>query len=210
MWNYGEVVALRGMIGQRPWIVQSCLLVKDTPQEVALLLLPGAECIMPESYIHRNHDDGYIWKRWQESRATVWNQVPFTWQTNRFLILLEPQKYYASIYIWEHASNVFQCYYINFQLPFARSHCGFDTLDLDLDIVVAPDLSWQWKDVDEYERGINDGGILPAWVQSIESAQPEIFEKIEKKKYPLDGAWLNWQPNPDWSPPGLPSDWEKP
>jgi protein associated with RNAse G/E len=210
MWNYGDIVALRGMIGSRPWIVQSCHVVKDTPQEIALLLLPDAECIIPESYLHRKHDPGYVWERWQESRSETWKQIHFRWLRNRMLMLLEPQKYYATIYIWEHATNIFQCYYINFQLPFTRSHCGFDTLDLDLDIVIQPDLTWQWKDVDEYERGIQADGILPDWMHGIDQAKPEIFDRIEKRKYPLDGAWLDWKPDPAWTAPTLPDGWNLP
>jgi hypothetical protein len=38
-------------------------------------------------------------------------------------------------------------WYVNFQRPMRRTAIGFDTFDLLLDLVIAPDLSrWDWKD----------------------------------------------------------------
>jgi hypothetical protein len=88
-------------------------------------------------------------KRWSELRAGSWTLAPRRWDTNRFLVLLEPETYYATALIWEHESDVLDCYYINFQLPFRRSHCGFDSLHLELDLIATPDGDWHWKDADD-------------------------------------------------------------
>jgi protein associated with RNAse G/E len=101
------------------------------------------------------------------------------------------------------------CYYINFQLPFRRTQFGFDTLDLDLDIVIETSLKWKWKDEDEYQHGIHAGGIQAEWVKEIERAQSEVFARIENQTYPLDASWLNWKPDPTWSTPYLPENWQK-
>lgn len=44
-------------------------------------------------------------------------------------------------------------------MPYRRSHCGFDTFDLDLDIVINPQHEWHWKGVDDYQQG-NQGAEL--------------------------------------------------
>jgi protein associated with RNAse G/E len=132
----------------------------------------------------------------------------YIWHANRFLILLEPQKYFSTIYIWEQASEEFLCYYINFQTPFTRSPWGFDTLDLDLDILVDLDNKWEWKDRDDYQNGIQSGGITPEYVREIERAQKEVFSRIEDRLYPLDGTWLEWRPDPNWPKTKLPIDWD--
>jgi hypothetical protein len=31
--------------------------------------------------------------------------------------------------------------------------------------------------------------------------------RLEKHHYPFDGSWLDWLPDPAWSPPKLPADW---
>jgi hypothetical protein len=209
MWQTGETAILYGLYNQRPWYAQSVIVAKDTPKEVALYLMPGAECAAPSGYIHQKHGDHSGWKRWDDMLSNTWQMEKFAWRTNRFLILLEPGKFYATLYIWEHASNVFQCYYINFQLPFTRNPLGFDTLDLELDLVIAPDYGWEWKDIAEYQHGIEKGILRPDWVQGIEQAQPEVFSRVDQRLYPLNGEWLNWQPDPRWAAPRLPAGWNK-
>jgi hypothetical protein len=205
LWNEGESVLLRGVYDERPVYVQSARVVKDTPEETALLVLPGAECMVPNGYLGHAHSPE--WNRWQETMSDSLNLTKFIWRTNRFLILLEPEKFYSTIYIWEAATDRFDCYYINFQLPYCRTRLGFDTLDLDLDIVIEADYSWKWKDVDEYQRAIRTGGIRPDWVTSVECARTEVVARFSDRRYPLDGAWLDWRPNPTWSAPRLPADW---
>jgi protein associated with RNAse G/E len=207
LWNEGDNVLLRGMYDSRPVYVQSLRVVKDTPEETALLIWPGAECVAPSGYIYHGHEWNLV--RWQETLNNTLQLEKYSWHTNRFLILLEPEKFYSTIYIWEAASDKFVCYYINFQLPFRRTSLGFDTLDLDLDIVIESSLNWQWKDKHEYQDGISAGGIKPEWIRQIELAQNEVFARIEKQAYPLDASWLNWRPDSTWSTPYLPENWRE-
>ena len=133
----------------------------------------------------------------------------YAWHTNRVLAITEPDKHYSIMLFWNNASDKFIGYYVNFQLPFKRNHCGIDTLDLDLDIIINPDLSWHWKDVDDYQKAIEHEIILPEWIREIDKAKEEIFEKLKNCQYPFDGSWLDWKPDPTWSPPKLPADWDK-
>ena len=64
-------------------------------------------------------------------------------------------------------------------------------------------------DEDDYHKAIEQGLILPEWVQEIENAKPEILARLEKRHYPFDGSWLDWMPDPTWSPPTLPENWDK-
>jgi len=207
LWNMGDNVLLRGVYENHPIYIQSLRVVKDTPEETALLIWPGAECVAPSAYIHRGHDWNLV--RWQETINHTLQLEKYLWHTNRFLILLEPQKFYSTICIWEAASNKFVCYYINFQLPFRRTPLGFDTLDLDLDIVIEASYKWTWKDKGEYQDGIRSGGIRSEWVREIECAQDEVFARIEQRAYPLDDSWLNWEPDPALSKPYLPENWDE-
>ena len=207
LWREGDIAVMRGVYEGRPVYAQSVRVVKDTPEETALLVLPGAECIVPSGYIHHAHDMNK-WNRWQETMSNTLALEKYTWHTNRFLILLEPEKFYSTIHIWNAESDHLECYYINFQLPVRRSPVGFDTLDLDLDLIIDSAYEWKWKDRDEYERGIQTGGIRPDWVKNIEYAQQEIFARIASRTYPLDTSWLHWRPVPGWSAPRLPENWQ--
>ena len=207
-WNEGDTVLLRGMYEGRPVYVQSTRVIKDTPQEVALGIWPGAECVAPHGYLHQKHGDGRKWPRWEETLSDTLHLEKYTWHTNRFLILLEPEKYFSILYIWNAAADAFTGYYINFQLPFTRARLGFDTLDLDLDIVISPSYDWRWKDVEEYQNAIRMGFIRPEWVGRVERARAEVAARFKERRYPLDGAWLNWRPDPSWPSPCLPPDWD--
>ena len=79
---------------------------------------------------------------------------------------------------------------------------------MDLDLIIRPDLSSEWKDEEDYRRAIEHGAISPEWIEGIESAKRDIFARLEKRQYPLDGAWLNWLPDPNWLPPKLPENWD--
>jgi hypothetical protein len=208
-WNPGDQIALRGMYQNRPWYIQSAIVVKDSPEEVALSIFPGAECVAPYGYIHQRHGPEGKWDRWQEMLNPPVRLEKYAFHTSRFLILLKPGDFYSIIYIWEAATDTFLCYYVNFQLPFQRSQCGFDTFDLELDIVIEPDYGWRWKDAEDYQRGIEAGILLPEWVQAIETAKKEVFDKLKSRQYPLDGCWLDWKPDLAWTAPKLPANWDQ-
>ena len=204
-WQPGDAVAWRGIYRNKVWHVQTVLVVKDTPEEIAVALLPGAECVAPEGYLNGKDSTK---RRWN-FKEKAWESQDYLWRTNRLLILLEPEKYYSTMYFWRDDSNEFLCYYINFQLPFQLSHRGVDTLDLDLDLIINPDFGYKWKDEEDYQKAIDNGVIIPEWTREIERAKKEVLDKLEKHQYPYDGSWLNWMPNPNWSPPKLLENWDK-
>jgi hypothetical protein len=45
-------------------------------------------------------------------------------------------------------------------------------------------------------------------IQGIEVAKLEILDRLEKRQYPFDGAWLDWQPDPNWARPTLTPNWD--
>jgi protein associated with RNAse G/E len=208
-WAVGDNCVLRGIVNNQVWMAKSVIVVKDKPEETVLLLIPGAQCAFPEGYWrwkkNRDYSQG---TRWQEAKREHILLRKFTWKKNRILMFLEPEKYYSCSIFWDHASGQFGCYYLNYQLPYQRSHCGFDTLDLDLDIVIDPEYNWKWKDEDDYRVGIKEGSIPDEWVRGIEKSQEEVFDRINKHGYPLDGSWLYWQPISTWLPSKLPEKWQ--
>jgi protein associated with RNAse G/E len=204
MWKPGDVISWRGIYRKRIWHVQPTILVRDYPAEIALTLLPGTECIADENY-PKGKKKGK--RRW-DFVADDWTLARYTWQTNRLLLLFEPDKFYSIILFWNHASNDFLCYYVNFQLPFKRNRSAVDTLDLDLDLVIRPDFSLEWKDVEDYQIAISHGLISPEWARGIELATEDVIARLEKRQYPFDGSWLDWKPDPSWQSPRLPQDWD--
>jgi protein associated with RNAse G/E len=205
IWNSGDIVVMRGIFNGCICHAQSVIVVKDTSEETALALLPGAECVDLDGYLKGKQDSK---RRW-DFKDKAFDLEKYTWHTNRLLLLIQPQKYYSTIYFWQADLNTFLCYYINFQLPIQRSPSGFDTLDLELDIIIHPDYSWRIKDIDDYKKGIENGTISYKWTQEIEDAKEEVFDRLASKQYPLDNSWVNWRPDPNWTAPKLPANWDK-
>lgn len=208
MWKPNDVIAWRGIFKNRVWHAHPTIVVKDSSNESALALLPGAECITDEEYIRHMNGEKTIKRRWDYIDKD-WVLQAFLWQTNRLLILVEPEKYYSINLFWNDKSNKFLCYYINFQLPIKRSRFGMDTLDLDLDLIVNPDLSFKWKDINEYQKGIETGIILPEWAKKVEFAKQEVLDRVASRKYPFDKSWLDWRPDKNWIPPKFLQIWHE-
>jgi hypothetical protein len=184
--------------------------VNDEGDETILALLPGAQCVYPEGYFYWKAGDYSRGTRWQEAASGSWAFREFKWQQNRFLIFLRPGRFYHISVVWDGETDQCRGYYVDFQLPYRRSAIGFDTLDLDLDIVVGRSNSdWYWKDEDAYRQGIEQGGIKAEWVAEVERARPQILDQIQRGVCPFDGSWDDWRPEPTWEPPSLPPTWNQ-
>ena len=85
MWQPGEVISWRGIYRDRIWHVQPTLLVRDTPEEVVLTLLPGTECLAEETYPKGKKNAN---RRWYFVNKD-WQLAKYSWQTNRLLLLFE-------------------------------------------------------------------------------------------------------------------------
>jgi uncharacterized protein DUF402 len=205
LWKPGDIIAWRGVFRNRVWSVLTVIVVKDTREETVLTLLPGAEC-MTEKDNAKGKKNGH--RRW-DFKDKDWELETYFWRANRLLLLLAPQRYYSTIYFWNDSSNEFLCYYINFQLPFQRTPSGINTLDLELDLIINADFSHEWKDLDDFKKATEHEIISPEWTHGIENAKPEIFDQLKKRQYPFDGSWLDWRPDPRWSSPPLPENWDK-
>lgn len=93
-WQAGDVVVWRGISDQRIWHAMPMIVVKDSPQEIALALLPGADGFAPEDY-SKGKQNGK--RRW-DFIDQPWKLDRHIWHTNRLLILIEPHRYYSVDY----------------------------------------------------------------------------------------------------------------
>lgn len=114
-------------------------------------------------------------------------------------------RWYSLDHYWDAASDEFLGYQVNFQEPLRRSRFGFDTLDLELDISVEPDGSWQWKDVVEFEEAVRRGVFSEQDARAVQGEADDLAERIDKL---LPTGWEDWRPDPTWPMPMLPRGWE--
>ncbi len=204
-WRPGDVVAYRWMVNDRVLIAQAAYVVDDTAEETALLVMPGAEIHKPEMLWASAERR---WDRWAVQRDDDWVLRPSIWRDNRMLMVVRPDDWYSVMYFWPEATGAFDCYYVNFQLPLRRTSVGFDSFDLELDIVMEPDGRWRWKDEEDYQRGIAAGFIMPEWTAQINRATEPLLTQMTARSYPFDETWINYKPPSHWMAPRLPRDWE--
>jgi hypothetical protein len=110
----------------------------------------------------------------------------------------------------------FTGWYVNLEEPGTRwddgDLAGVDVVDQDLDVLVAPDRSWAWKDEEEFAERL----AFPEhyWVDDPEAVRAEgerVIALAEAGLFPFDGTWCDFTPDPGWGPPsGLPPGWDRP
>lgn len=208
-WQPGDQVTRRGVVGRRVWIAHPVTVVQDTPAQTILLLVPGSRCKFSAGLIERKYAGASTAKqsRWDEQDAGQWQLVDWVWQRRRFLFFMEAGAYFATALVWEHDTDEFLGWYVNFERPFTRTPLGFDTLDLEVDLMVRPDGSWQWKDEVEYREGVRRGAIAPEVARQVEQARVEALNRVQTAVPPFDTSWLTWRPDPAWPIPQLPDNW---
>jgi predicted RNA-binding protein associated with RNAse of E/G family len=96
---------------------------------------------------------------------------------------------------------------VNLQTPLERTRFGFRSTDQFLDIVVAPDLSWRWKDEDELAEAVDVGRVTPAEASAIRSEGERVVADIEARSWPFDGSMKDWRPDPAWGIPAITGIW---
>jgi hypothetical protein len=100
-------------------------------------------------------------------------------------------------------------WYINIDEPYRRTRFGFDTLDMVLDVVIAPDRkTWRYKDEDEFSEAIDAGLFTEREAAEVRATAKQALEIVRSNRPPFDDIWGKWRPDVLWDEPQLPDDWE--
>jgi hypothetical protein len=119
-------------------------------------------------------------------------------------------------WFFDEQTGDFDGWYVNLEDPFRRwddgGVAGIDTADHALDIVVAPDRSWRWKDEDELAAKTGSRHYWDAaGAATIRENGLAVIELIEAGKFPFDGTWCDLRPEPTWQVPAeRPPGWDRP
>ena len=138
-----------------------------------------------------------------------------TWQGPGVLKLLRPGAAH-SVWWFRTDAGEFTNWYVNLEEPGVRwvdgDVAGIDIVDQDLDVVVRPDRSWQWKDEGEFTERLAFADRY--WVSDEAAVRAEghrVIAQIEEGEFPFDGTWVDFTPDPSWSvPTALPGGWDRP
>lgn len=98
----------------------------------------------------------------------------------------------------------FRGWYVNLE---RRVHRGddIDITDHELDINVAPDRSWRWKDEQSFAEKTGDPAYWSAdEASAIRSEGDSVVRLAEAGTFPFDGTWCDFRPPPSWTTPPRP------
>jgi hypothetical protein len=128
-----------------------------------------------------------------------------TWTGGGTLMLL-PEGAAHSVW-WQYAEDGrFTQWYVNLEEPAVRWEddglAGVDIVDQDLDLVVRPDRTWEWKDEEELAERL----AHPAhyWVTDEAAVRAEgerVLSLVNRGRFPFDGTWCDFRPDPGWPVP---------
>ncbi len=123
------------------------------------------------------------------------------------VLTLTPYGSWHSIMLFWSSQWEFKTWYVNLQSPLRLVRQGIQLHDCVLDIVVGPDMSWAWKDGEEFEELVDRGFFDVDQVSSIRAEASRMIRTIQSSGPPFSAGWENWRPDPSWPVPKLPGDW---
>lgn len=181
---------VRDMIYGRAFTEWPQRVVADHGDELRVLLTPGTAGSGPALWIRsmRDNDPTARGRLLEAYARRTWEMGAWVWQRTTRLAVMYADRWFSIAPIWDERRE-FRGWYVNFQLPFTRTVDGIDTSDLHIDLVVEPDLTYRWKDEDEYALAIRLGLVPDDWQQAIESAREQALEMVERRDGPFGEDW---------------------
>lgn len=199
-WTPGQMITRREVLGyeptetidrslpwyQRSWLDMPARVVQDDETALAIFVDTGAEFVFPDG-------------EWPTpDRNHPWHGRPH-WEGHGCLMVQKPGEHHAVWHFWDGPDRAFRCWYINLQTAFRRSGDTLDTQDLELDLVVAPDGSWEMKDWDDLDTRIVEGRFSPQLVEWIRALGLQLGAELDERRFWWDPSWSQWMPPSDWS-----------
>jgi hypothetical protein len=154
---------------------------------------------------HFNMPDGRGMDRTPLREWSASERVPVAHTVHHGLLSWHPAGRDYSIRWFFRPDGAFFGWYANLEAPAVawrdEALAGLDTVDWDLDVVIHPDRSWEWKDEDEFVARL----AMPDayWVDDedrVRRAGKDVIELVEAGVFPFDGTWCDFRPDPAWPP----------
>lgn len=128
---------------------------------------------------------------------------PHVWRVHHILWLVRPGDAHMLGLKWDERWR-FEGWYVNLQAPIRETPLGFDSTDWALDVEIAPDGTWRWKDEDDFAEA-QERGVLDAAAAAGVRAEGERV--VAARPWPT--GWEEWRPDPAWEPLSLPAGWDR-
>ena len=192
----GEHAVLREIWEGKAWSVRPVVVVRDTPELIAMFIPAGTAWLRPRT----------LGDKMLRIPDQPWMMRPAVWENN--VLRLSPAgEDYSVLLIWDEAWR-FQFWYVNVEDRVRRSEVGYDYMDWALDAVVSPDMTeWHWKDEDELDDCVAKAIFTTDRAADIRRSGEAALERLLARKEPFGERWEDWRPPSSWGVPALPDEW---
>jgi hypothetical protein len=181
MWSEGETIVRREVRNDGwAWCQIPVVVVRDEPGLLVTFIPTGAPFTFPP---------GPETHPWAERER---------WQGHGVLMLQRPADSYAVWVFWHGAEREFSSWYLNLQEPFRRTDHGYDTQDLELDLILHPDGRIEWKDDDLLDLRVEEGRFTQDQAREIRAEGHRLEAELATRGHWWDSWWALWEPDPAW------------
>ncbi|SHM32403.1 DUF402 domain-containing protein [Cryptosporangium aurantiacum] len=145
-----------------------------------------------------------------------WHTGPGVWTGTSALEWIPPGAPWHTVYWFFDGDGRFRNWYVNVETPPVRwadadsTAAGFDSDDLELDVVIAPDRSCVLKDEDELDAAVRAGDLSARVGDRTRLEASAAIDAATAGRPPFDGWLTDFRPDPGWTPPGLLAGWDRP
>ncbi len=205
-WNPGTQILQQDLWGDKLITARPVTVVEDKADRLVLYTHPNAPY---RSITARNRHSVPVIER-----IDLWETLAHTPLETRVsgpyhvLTLTPPNSWHSVWLFWDLAWSV-HCWYVNLQFPTHRRPRGIMVRDCALDIRVEPDLSWSWKDRDEFDELVSRGWFADDDQASLLAEADTMARTVSEQLSPFSEGWEHWRPDPSWSLPTPPHDWHR-
>lgn len=203
----GGTVVLKEVWRGLLWSARPAIVVADQPDLTAFWLPAGTQWKAPTTPPTRERAETRGERLAQCLMRGDWVLEDFEWDTST-LWVSEPGAAHTIGVSWR-PEGEFAGWYVNLQEPFRRTSSGFQWMDHMLDVVVHPDRSWHWKDEDELQLMVDRGIFDQRLALAIRTEGERVISRLSREEAPFSDTWPAWRPDPGWSTPALPADWQQ-
>jgi hypothetical protein len=202
-----ETVVVHEIWQVRVWGARPMYLVRDEGDFVALWFPRGTVWKAPITPPTREREADRGVRLAECALRGDWVHRDQVWDVDT-LVLMRAGEWHAIWVSWLPGGEHYG-WYVNLQRPFERTRCGFETMDMTLDLIINPDRSWYWKDEDELEAWVARGVCPPDLAERLREEGLAVARRAELDEPPFCEPWHEWRPDPSWPLPELPPGWEQ-
>ena len=208
-WKKGDQIVQYETWGGEIGTARPVTVVENSPDRIAFYTHPGVQFVTRGIENRRSMSFSERMDLFTRALDPNFGDFrPLTSPDRHVLAICPPEAWFSVLLFWS-IDWQFKFWYVNLQTPLQKSRLGVASQDCALDIVVRPDMTWEWKDADEFEALVARGFFTREEVSSVRSAADRIIAEIENRGAPFNEGWEEWRPDEDWPVPLLPDDWHR-